>query len=50
MHRGTIVDAAIIEAPTSTKNASKQRDSEMHQVKKGSEWHFGERMHIGVDC
>lgn len=50
MHGGTIVDATIIEAPTSTKNASKQRDPEMHQVKKGNEWHFGERMHVGVDA
>lgn len=50
MHGGTIVDATIIEAPTSTKNAEKQRDPEMHQVKKGNEWHFGERMHVGVDA
>ena len=50
MHGGTIVDATIIEAPTSTKNAEKQRDPEMHQVKKGNEWHFGERLHIGVDA
>ena len=50
MHGGTIVDATIIEAPTSTKNEAKQRDPEMHQVKKGNEWHFGERMHIGVDA
>ena len=50
MHGGTIVDATIIEAPTSTKNADKQRDPEMHQVKKGNEWHFGERLHIGVDA
>ena len=50
MHGGTIVDATIIEAPTSTKNASKQRDPQMHQVKKGNEWHFGMRMHIGVDA
>ena len=50
MHGGTMVDATIIEAPTSTKNAQKQRDPEMHQVKKGNEWHFGERLHIGVDA
>jgi Transposase and inactivated derivatives, IS5 family len=50
MHGGTIVDATIIEAPTSTKNASKQRDPEMHQVKKGNEWHFGARIHVGVDA
>lgn len=50
MHGGTIVDATIIEAPTSTKNADKQRDLEMHQVKKGNEWHFGERIHVGTDA
>lgn len=46
---GTIVDASIIEAPTSTKNTSGQRDPEMHQTKKGNEWHFGMKVHIGVD-
>lgn len=46
---GTIVDATIIEAPRSTKNADKQRDPEMHSVKKGTQWHFGMRVHIGVD-
>ena len=50
MHGGTIVDASIIEAPTSTKNMAKERDPEMHQVKKGNEWHFGERVHVGVDA
>ena len=50
MHGGSIVDATIVEAPTSTKNAEKRRDPEMHQVKKGNEWHFGERLHIGVDA
>jgi IS5 family transposase len=50
MHGGSIVDATIIEAPTSTKNVKKKRDPEMHQVKKGNEWHFGERMHVGVDA
>ncbi len=50
MHGGTIVDATIVEAPTSTKNAKQQRDPEMHQVKKGNEWYFGERLHIGVDA
>lgn len=50
MHGGTIIDATIIEAPTSTKNAQQKRDPEMHQVKKGNEWHFGARMHIGVDA
>ncbi len=46
---GTIIDASIIEAPTSTKNASGQRDPEMHQTRKGNEWHFGMKVHIGVD-
>jgi IS5 family transposase len=46
---GTIVDASIIAAPSSTKNQDKQRDPEMHQTKKGNEWHFGMKAHIGVD-
>ena len=46
---GTIVDATIIEAPNSTKNSSGQRDPEMHSVKKGNQWYFGMRVHIGVD-
>lgn len=46
---GTIMDASIIEAPTSTKNKTGKRDPEMHQTKKGNEWHFGMKMHIGVD-
>lgn len=46
---GTIVDATIISAPSSTKNKSGKRDPEMHQVKKGNEWHFGMKAHIGVD-
>ena len=50
MKEGTIVDATIIEAPPSTKNAEKSRDPEMHQTKKGNEWHFGMKAHIGVDA
>ena len=46
---GTIVDATIISAPSSTKNEAKQRDPEMHQTKKGNQWHFGMKGHIGVD-
>ena len=46
---GTIVDATIIAAPSSTKNADKARDPEMHQTKKGQQWYFGMKMHIGVD-
>jgi IS5 family transposase len=47
---GTIVDATIIHAPSSTKNESKQRDPEMHQTKKGNQWYFGLKAHIGVDA
>ena len=50
MKRGTIVDATIINAPSSTKNSEKARDSEMHQTKKGDEWRFGMKCHIGVDA
>ncbi|HDY7992682.1 TPA: IS5 family transposase [Vibrio vulnificus] len=46
---GTLMDATIIEAPSSTKNASGERDPEMHQTKKGNQWHFGMKAHIGVD-
>ena len=46
---GTTVDATIIGAPSSTKNADKQRDPEMHQTRKGQQWYFGMKMHIGVD-
>src|SRR3984893_11921802 len=47
--RGTIVDATIISAPSSTKNAEKARDPEMHQTKKGNQWYFGMKAHFGVD-
>jgi len=50
MKQGTIVDATIIAAPSSTKNASGQRDPEMKQTKKGNQWHFGMKAHIGVDA
>jgi IS5 family transposase len=46
---GTIVDATIIHAPSSTKNEKKERDPEMHQTKKGNQWLFGMKAHIGVD-
>ena len=49
LQAGTIVDASIIAAPSSTKNRSKERDPEIHQTKKGNEWHFGMKVHIGVD-
>ncbi|MDI3462696.1 MAG: Mobile element protein [Nitrospira sp.] len=47
--RGTIVDATIISAPSSTKNRTKARDPERHQTKKGNQWYFGMKAHIGVD-
>ena len=47
--RGTIVDATIITAPSSTKDRQKERDPEMHQTKKGNQWYFGMKAHIGVD-
>jgi len=47
--KGTIVDASIISAPPSTKNKDKSRDPEMHQMKKGNQWFFGMKAHIGVD-
>ena len=50
MKGGTIVDATIINAPSSTKNAEKSRDPEMHQMKKGNEWRFGMKCHAGVDA
>jgi IS5 family transposase len=46
---GTIVDATIIHAPSSTKNAKGERDPEMHQTRKGNQWYFGMKAHIGVD-
>ena len=50
LREGTIVDATIIEAPSSTKNRSGERDPEMRQVKKGNQYHFGMKLHIGVDA
>ena len=47
---GTVVDATLIAAPSSTKNKDGQRDPEMHQTKKGEQWHFGMKAHIGVDA
>ena len=49
MRQGTIVDATILAAPSSTKNKQQSRDPEMHQTKKGNQWHFGMKAHIGVD-
>ena len=50
MKRGTVVDATLIAAPSSTKNEGKKRDPEMTQTKKGNQWHFGMKAHIGVDA
>ncbi len=50
MRQGTVVDATIIAAPSSTKNDDGKRDPEMHQAKKGNQWHFGMKMHTGVDA
>jgi IS5 family transposase len=50
MRGGSIMDATLISAPSSTKNAERQRDPEMCQTKKGNEWHFGMKCHIGVDA
>ena len=49
LREGTLVDATLIAAPSSTKNQDKQRDPEMHQTKKGNQWYFGMKAHIGAD-
>lgn len=49
LKKGTIVDSTFIEAPSSTKNKERKRDSEAHSAKKGNTWHFGYKAHIGVD-
>jgi transposase, IS5 family len=49
MSKGTLVDATLIAAPSSTKNREHARDPEMHQTRKGNQWHFGLKAHIGVD-
>ena len=50
LRAGTLVDATILAAPSSTKNRRRERDPEMHQTKKGNQWHFGMKAHIGVDA
>jgi transposase, IS5 family len=50
LKEGTAVDATLIAAPSSTKNKGGERDPEMHQTRKGNEWHFGMKAHIGVDA
>jgi len=49
MKQGTIIDATLIAAPSSTKNKNGKRDPEMHQTKKGNQWYFGMKVHAGVD-
>ena len=49
LKKGTIVDSTLIAAPSSTKNKDRKRDPDAHQVKKGNEWHFGYKAHIGTD-
>ena len=49
MKQGTIIDATLIAAPSSTKNKAGERDPEMHQTKKGNQWYYGMNVHIGVD-
>ena len=49
MKQGTIIDATIIAAPSSTKNEKRERDPEMHQTKKGNQWFYGMKVHVGVD-
>jgi IS5 family transposase len=50
LKEGTVVDATLIAAPSSTKNQGGERDPDMHQVKKGNQWHFGMKAHIGADA
>jgi len=50
LKQGTVVDATLIAAPSSTKNQDGKRDPEMHQTKKGNQWHFGMKAHVGVDA
>jgi IS5 family transposase len=50
LREGTVVDATLIAAPSSTKNSTGERDPEMHQTKKGNQWHFGMKAHAGVDA
>jgi IS5 family transposase len=50
MRQGTVVDATIIAAAPSTKNRQRRRDPDMHQTKKGKQWHLGMKAHIGADA
>ena len=50
LREGTIVDATIIAVPSSIKNRERQRDPQMHQTKKGKQWHFGMKAHTDIDA
>jgi IS5 family transposase len=50
LRQGTIVDATIIAAPNATKNSTGERDPEMHQTRKGNQWYFGMKAHVGIDA
>ena len=50
LREGTVMDASLVEAPSSTKNRSGKRDPEMRQARKGNQWHFGMKMHVGADA
>ena len=50
LREGTVVDASLVEAPSSTKNRAGKRDPEMHQTRKGKQWYFGMKMHVGSDA
>ena len=50
LREGTVVDASIVAAPSSTKNRDGKRDPEMHQTRKGRQWHFGMKIHVGADA
>ena len=50
LREGTVVDASIVAAPSSTKNRDGKRDPEMHQTQRGRQWHFGMKMHVGTDA
>ena len=49
LRQGTVMDATLMEAPTSTQKQSRQRDPEMHYTRKGQQWYFGMKLHIGID-
>ena len=50
LREGTVLDASIVDAPSSTKNRKGERDPEMRQTKKGNQWYFGMKMHVGSDA